>query len=109
MSKRVKIVTFVPAGAADTVRQAMGEAGAGKIGNYHFCSFSSQGDGRFLPMDGANPASGEVGTLSVEPEERVEVVCDRSDAKAVIAAIRAVHPYEEVALDIYALLDGDEL
>ena len=109
MSSSVKIVTYVPTEAADAVREAMGRAGAGKIGNYHFCSFSSRGEGRFLPVDGANPTSGEVGKLSVEPEERIEVVCGRSDAKAVITATREAHPYEEVAFDIYELLDEDTL
>ena len=104
MGKYVKIVVFVPAEAADAVRKAMGEAGAGRIGKYHFCSFSSRGEGRFLPIDGAKPTSGEVGTLSEVSEERIEVVCERPLAKQVIAAMKAAHPYEEVAFDIYELL-----
>ena len=91
------------------MRLTLGEAGAGKIGNYSFCSFSSIGEGRFLPMDGANPYSGTKGQLSTEPEERIEVVCERIHAKQVIAALKTAHPYEEVALDIYALVDEDEL
>lgn len=106
---RIKIVTFVPIEAADAVREAMGKAGAGKIGNYHFCSFSSRGEGRFMPMNGANPASGKVGTLSVEPEERIEVVCDRAEVKAVIVAMKKAHPYEEVPYELYELLDEGEL
>lgn len=109
MRSRVKIVTFVPTDAADAVREAMGKAGAGKIGNYHFCSFSSRGEGRFLPVEGANPTSGEVGILSVEPEERIEVVCDRTDAKVVIAAMKKAHPYEEVPYELYELLDEESL
>lgn len=109
VSQRIKIVTFVPVVAADGVRQALGEAGAGQIGNYHFCSYSISGFGRFLPVDGANPTSGTVGELSIEPEERIEVVCDRADAKRIIAAMKQVHPYEEVAYDVYRLLDEDEL
>lgn len=109
MSSHVKVVTFVPIEAADAVREAMGKAGAGKIGNYHFCSFSSCGEGRFLPVEGANPTSGEVGILSVEPEERIEVVCDRTDAKVVIAAMKKAHPYEEVPYELYELLDEESL
>ncbi|MFZ1258278.1 MAG: hypothetical protein WAQ25_02300 [Candidatus Saccharimonas sp.] len=109
MSGKVKIVTFVPTTAADAVRQALGEAGAGKIGKYHFCSYSISGYGRFLPINGANPTSGKVGELSVEPEERIEVVCNRADAKRVVAAMKQAHPYEEVAYDIYESLDEDEL
>ncbi len=109
MSSKVKIVTFISAATAGAVRQTLGEAGAGKIGNYHFCSYSISGYGRFLPVDGASPVSGKVGELSVEPEERIEVICDRADAKRVIAAMKQAHPYEEVAHDIYQLLDEDEL
>ena len=109
MGKYVKIVVFVPAEAANAVREAMGEAGAGRIGKYHFCSFSSRGEGRVLPAEGAKPMSGEVGVLSVVSEERIEVICERTLAKQVIAAMKAAHPYEEVAFDIYELLGEAEL
>ena len=102
-SKNVKIVVFVPESHADVVREAIGKAGAGKIGNYTFCSFSSKGTGRFKPEDGAHPAIGEVGKLESVQEERIEFVCDRNLVKDVIAAIKKVHPYEEVALDTYSL------
>ncbi|HMR72526.1 MAG TPA: hypothetical protein PKD68_00790 [Candidatus Saccharibacteria bacterium] len=108
MSK-VKIVTFVPPEAAEAVRLAMGEAGAGKIGEYTFCSFSVAGNGRFKPSNETNPYSGKKNELNVENEERIEVVCDRSAAKQVIAAMRAMHPYEEVAFDIYPLIEENEL
>jgi hypothetical protein len=61
------------------------------------------GVGRFRPEDGANPAIGKVGELEAVEEERIEVVCDRALLKQVIGAIKNVHPYEEVALDIYPL------
>ena len=102
-SKNVKIVVFVPESHADTVRESIGNAGAGKIGNYTFCTFSSKGIGRFKPEQGAHPAIGEVGKLESVQEERIEFVCDRDIANDVIAAIKKVHPYEEVALDIYPL------
>ena len=102
-SDKVKIVVFVPISHADVVRDAMGNAGAGKIGNYIHCSFSSQGIGRFKPEEGAHPHMGEVGKFEAVQEERIEVVCDRDLLKDVITAIKAVHPYEEVALDIYSL------
>lgn len=109
MSERVKLVVFVPQSHADAVRRAMGDAGAGRIGQYSHCSFSAEGIGRYMPQAGAQPAIGEVGKLEAVEEERIECVCERAQAKAVIAAIRAVHPYEEVALDIYPLLDESEL
>lgn len=101
--RNVKIVVFVPESHADRVRNAMGEAGAGKIGNYSYCTFSSKGIGRFKPEDGAHPTIGKVGKLESVQEERIEVVCNCSFIKDVIAAIKKVHPYEEVALDVYPL------
>lgn len=106
---RVKIVTFAPPEATDAVRQALGNAGAGQIGEYSFCSFSTPGQGRFRPSAKANPYSGEKSVISVENEERIEVVCDRTVAKQAIAAMRAVHPYEEVAFDVYPLIDEEDL
>jgi len=102
-SNNVKIIVFVPESHVDLVREAMGKAGAGKIGNYTFCSFSSKGTGRFKPGDGAHPAIGEVGELESVQEERIEMICERSIVKDVVSAIKKVHPYEEVALDIYPL------
>lgn len=102
-SKNVKIVVFVPQSHTEIVLEAIGKAGAGKIGNYDFCSFTSKGVGRFRPLDGANPSIGTVGNLEQVMEERIEFLCDRGVLREVIAHIKMVHPYEEVALDIYPL------
>lgn len=102
-SKNVKIVVFVPETHTDIVREAMGNAGAGKIGNYSFCSFSSRGTGRFRPDQGANPHIGEVGKFEEVSEERIETVCSREKLQDVIKAIKSVHPYDEIALDVYPL------
>lgn len=102
-SKTVKVVVFVPEAHADAVRTAMGNAGAGKIGNYTFCSFSTKGIGRFKPIEGANPAIGKVGSLEAVDEEKIEMVCAKDLLSEMIEAIKKVHPYEEVALDIYPL------
>ena len=102
-STHVKIVVFVPETHTDAVREAMGKAGAGKIGNYSHCSFSSKGIGRFKPEDGANPHIGEVGKFEEVVEERIETVCPREKLQEVITAIKEVHPYDEVALDVYPL------
>jgi len=102
-SANVKIVVFVPESHADIVREAMGKADAGKIGNYTGCSFSSKGIGRFKPEAGAHPNIGEVGKFESVAEERIEAVCQRGKAMDMIKAIKEVHPYEEVALDIYPL------
>jgi hypothetical protein len=104
-SKFVKIVVFVPETDAERVREALGKAGAGSIGNYSYSSFSAKGIGRFLPGQGANPYIGIIGELEVVLEERIETICPREKLSSVIAAMKAAHPYEEVAFDIYALED----
>lgn len=102
---KIKIVVFVPETHADKVRQAMGDAGAGKIGNYTHCSFSSRGKGRFLPVDGANPTIGRIGTLETVDEERIEFLCEKENLGKIIFAMKKVHPYEEVAFDVYQVLN----
>lgn len=102
-TKNVKIVVFVPESHTDLVREAIGKAGAGKIGNYSFCSFSSKGVGRFKPEHGSNPHIGEVGKFEEVAEERIETICPREKLESVITAIKKVHPYDEVALDVYPL------
>ncbi|MCX6784360.1 MAG: YqfO family protein [Candidatus Komeilibacteria bacterium] len=102
-STKVKIVVFVPESHAEKVRQAMGDAGAGVIGNYTHCSFSSKGQGRFLPQVGAHPAIGEVGKFELVEENRIEMTCDREKLQEVVAAMKQAHLYEEVAFDVYPL------
>lgn len=103
VSEYVKLVVFVPEIHADAVREALGTAGAGKIGNYSFASFSSNGTGRFKPESGAHPAVGSVGTLAEVSEVRIEVLCERSELAQIVAAMKRAHPYEEVAYDIYPM------
>lgn len=107
--RRVKITTTVPLENADAVREALGKAGAGIIGNYSFCSFSTIGKGRFMPNDQANPHIGEANKLKTAEEEQVEVTCDRDVAKQVIAALKSAHPYEEVIIEITLLMDEEDL
>lgn len=85
------------------MRKAIGEAGGGKLGKYSFCSFSVVGIGRFRPEEGAHPHIGTVGKPEEVEEERIEVTCDRPLVDDVVRAIKKVHPYEEVALDVYRL------
>ncbi len=102
-TKNVKLVIFVPLSHADVVRKALGEAGAGKIGNYDFCSFSSRGTGRFRGNEKSNPVIGEVGEYETVEEEKIEAIVPREILKEVIEKVKSVHPYEEVAFDIYPL------
>ena len=98
-----KWVIYVPQENADAVREALFGAGAGHIGDYSLCSWGVTGIGQFLPHDGANPAIGSVGTIERVPEDRVEVIAPAKSRGAVLAAMRAAHPYEEPAFDIFAL------
>jgi len=102
-TSNVKLVIFTPISHADIVRKALGEAGAGKIGNYDFCSFSSRGIGRFRGNEKSNPTIGKAGQYEEVEEERIEVVVPRDILRIVIEKIKAVHPYEEVAFDIYPI------
>ena len=98
-----KWVIYVPAADAGAVRAAMFAAGAGEIGDYSQCSWSVGGIGQFLPCDGANPTIGSVGSVEQVAEDRVEMVAPARARDQVLAALRAAHPYEEPAFDVFAL------
>ncbi|MFB1297136.1 Nif3-like dinuclear metal center hexameric protein [Mycobacterium sp. pW049] len=98
-----KWAVFVPAENADAVRAAMFAAGAGHIGDYSQCSWSVSGTGQFLPGEGASPAIGEVGAVERVAEDRVEMVAPAARRAAILAALRAAHPYEEPAFDLIAM------
>ena len=100
-----KIVVFVPPSHLDVVRQAVTDAGAGRIGDYDQCTFSVVGEGRFRPLAGAEPVVGEIGRHEVTDEVRLEAVLPRSRRTAVLRAVLAAHPYEEPAWDLVELAD----
>jgi dinuclear metal center YbgI/SA1388 family protein len=101
-----KIVTFVPVGeAAGRVLDALAGAGAGRIGDYSHCCWSTEGTGQFLPREGAHPAIGRVGELERVAETRLELVLPRARRRAVVEALRAAHPYEEPAFDLLELAE----
>lgn len=100
-----KIVVTVPENEANVLREAIGNAGGGKVGNYTHCSFSIKGTGRFLPTEGAKPAIGQVGQLEEVAEERIEITCDGESVKSVVDVIREAHSYEEPAIDVYELAE----
>lgn len=103
---RVKLVWFVPEDALDATRDAVFSAGAGRIGEYERCSWYTAGTGTFLGGEATDPAIGERGREERIPELRVETVVPADRVGAVVAALRAAHPYEEPAFDLYPLLDA---
>ncbi|MCB2207555.1 MAG: Nif3-like dinuclear metal center hexameric protein [Bacteroidetes bacterium] len=100
-----KLVVFCPVSHVEAIQQAMFDAGAGNIGNYNSCSFNSAGYGTFKAQEGANPYVGNIGKLHKEEELKIEVVVPSYLAQQVVAAMISAHPYEEVAYDIYPLLN----
>lgn len=98
-----KWVVYVPAENADAVRDGLFAAGAGSIGDYSHCSWTVSGTGQFLPHDGASPTIGRVGSVERVAEDRVEVVAPAGLRADVLTALRAAHPYEEPAFDVFAM------
>ena len=98
-----KISVFVPPEHVDAVAKEMANAGAGVIGDYEKCSFRVDGTGTFQPQKGASPYVGTVGNFEKVPEVRLEMIVPSWRVPAVVARIIQVHPYEEVAYDVYPL------
>ena len=100
-----KISVFVPESDAEPLKQAMFEAGAGRIGNYDHCCWQTQGQGQFRPLEGSTPAIGEQNQIETVAELKVEMVCDDAHISDVVAALKSSHPYEEPAYDVWKLED----
>ena len=98
-----KLCFYVPEKAADLVKNAVFNAGAGKIGNYDSCCWQTLGDGQFRPLDNSQPYIGQKGQLETVAEFKVEMVCDDEYINAAIEALKKAHPYEEPAFDVCKL------
>jgi len=103
-----KLVWFVPREALDATREAVFAAGGGRIGAYERCSWYTQGTGTFLAGEGAEPAVGQVGTEERVAELRVETVVPAERAREIVSALLAAHPYEEVAFELYPLVELEQ-
>jgi len=104
-----KLATFVPKEYAEKVRDALFKAGAGNIGNYDSCSFSQSGKGSFRGNEKTIPFAGEKGKLHFEDEIRIETIFPKYLQNNIIDALKNVHPYEEVAYDLYPLDNSFEI
>jgi hypothetical protein len=100
-----KLVWFVPREALETTRAAVFAAGGGRIGKYERCSWYTNGTGTFLAGEGADPSVGEVGREERVAELRVETVVPAERAKEIVRALVDAHPYEEVAFELYPLVE----
>jgi len=104
----LKLATYSPRDNRDTILDALFAAGAGHIGNYSNCSFSTSGTGTFKPLAGSNPSIGSVGNQSSEEEVKIEVVVPYDLQNQVINQLLSIHPYEEVAYEWYPILNSNQ-
>ncbi len=98
-----KLCFYVPESHLDAVKSACFGAGAGRLGNYDCCAWQVAGQGQFRPLEGSKPFLGSQNKIHVEPEYKVEMLCDGEHLQVVIQALRKAHPYEEPAYDVWRL------
>lgn len=98
-----KLCYFVPESHLQVTKQALFQAGAGKIGDYDSCAWQCEGRGQFRPLAGSDPFLGHSGELETVKEFKVELVCEDELVRTAIAALKQAHPYEEPAYEVYRL------
>ncbi|GAB2573205.1 Nif3-like dinuclear metal center hexameric protein [Gracilibacillus alcaliphilus] len=104
-----KLVIYTPTTHLEQVREAVGNAGAGHIGNYSHCSFRSEGTGAFKPLEGTNPYLGKQGVIEEVAEYRLETIITDTQKKAILQAAKEAHPYEEMAYDVIPLANKGKI
>jgi structural toxin protein (hemagglutinin/hemolysin) RtxA len=97
---------YVPEEYAETVKNKVFEAGAGRLGDYENCCWQTLGEGQFRPVQGAMPFIGEQNRLERLKEFKVEMICQSNELKAVVQALKKAHPYEEPAFHVLKLETG---
>ncbi len=102
-----KLIVFVPNSHAELIQTILSDAGAGKIGNYDSCLFSTTGVGQFRPLDGSKPAIGKINTIEFVEETKIEALIHSHLIPSTLEAIKKAHPYEEVAFDVVQLHNSD--
>ncbi len=101
----IQLSFFVPPSHLESVKQALFDAGAGRVGDYECCAWQTLGQGQFRPLQGSDPYIGKTGELARVDEYKVELVCEDTVFTQVVAALKAAHPYEEPAYSAYRSLD----
>jgi dinuclear metal center YbgI/SA1388 family protein len=104
----LKLSTYVPKDQTAAVLNALFAAGAGHIGNYSGCSFSTDGHGTFKGNEQSNPSVGLAGVQHTEEEQKVEVILRSHLEHHVLSALKQAHPYEEVAYEFYPITNADQ-
>jgi len=100
-----KMCYFVPESHLDATKNALFEAGAGRIGDYDCCAWQCKGQGQFRPLDGSQPFLGQTGEVERVDEFRVELVCRDDLIKPALQALKEAHPYEEPAYEVFRMED----
>ncbi len=100
-----KLCFFVPESHLEKTKNAIFEAGAGKIGDYDSCAWQCLGQGQFRPLAGSDPFLGSAGELEKVEEYRVELVCEDALIRDAVAALKSAHPYEEPAYEVFRMED----
>ena len=103
-----QLITYVPIANVNQVKEALYNAGAGKIGNYDSCGYLIEGKGNFRPLNGSNPTIGTIGKIEEVAEIRIEVVVPQHAESAILKALFASHPYEEIAYSLYTLANKNK-
>jgi hypothetical protein len=106
-NREYKIEVYVPESHLDAVRDALHDAGAGRIGSYDRCLSVTTVRGFWRPLDGSNPFIGEAGEIAEGMEYKIEVRCDKAHVAQAVSAVRAVHPYEEPVINVIPLANQD--
>lgn len=100
-----KLSVFVPESHLESIKSALFEAGAGKIGHYDSCCWQTLGQGQFRPLEHSSPFTGKLGQISTVTEYKLEMVVTNSRIKSAITALKQAHPYEEPAYECWKLVN----
>jgi len=100
-----KLNYYVPVDAKEKTKEALFNIGVGRFDNYEYCSWETLGQGQFKPVANANPTIGSLDTLEVLDEYKVEMICKDELIELAIKTLKEVHPYEEVAYEVFKMKD----